>query len=428
MDPIDLCLSSDDDGHPNDDSDQVVLVRIRGTTTATTTTTTVSNHGPPSTSRGEHRKRRRQDDSGRRSRHTKTRYDDEVQVLGTTAAAAAFSSSSITSRVTLDDDDDDDEVQVLPAASMTSRWETKPQLTIDDDGEVQILPSAKAMKTCASSLLKSDRSNDDPEEGVEILKSPPPLKTDFSISHHHARKQKHFTCLICQEEQVVVSQGYSLDACGHKFCVECLQAMVDNFVATASKSTTQLTCPAQDCDHNLTLNDYQYIYRDNPQGWKAFTERANLSLLEQEIATNNGQTRRCPAERCNYTFCMTMPPASGTVWGTEFHCPACHAGFCLNCPANQGLVGPLHPGLDCQQRLEQLERQADERRKLEQWKEENSKADARFQQLLKREAKKGQTKPCPNCETLVTKNGGCNHMTCSQCRHEYWWTTGKPYP
>ncbi len=34
------------------------------------------------------------------------------------------------------------------------------------------------------------------------------------------------------------------------------------------------------------------------------------------------------------------------------------------------------------------------------------------------------TKACPQCKAPVEKNGGCNHMTCNQCRHEFCWTCG----
>ena len=34
-------------------------------------------------------------------------------------------------------------------------------------------------------------------------------------------------------------------------------------------------------------------------------------------------------------------------------------------------------------------------------------------------------KQCPKCQVLIEKNGGCDHMTCKLCRHEWWWSTGK---
>eukprot|EP00635_Sarcinochrysidales_sp_CCMP3193_P011834 CAMPEP_0118905578 /NCGR_PEP_ID=MMETSP1166-20130328/9514_1 /TAXON_ID=1104430 /ORGANISM="Chrysoreinhardia sp, Strain CCMP3193" /LENGTH=655 /DNA_ID=CAMNT_0006844849 /DNA_START=310 /DNA_END=2277 /DNA_ORIENTATION=+ len=31
------------------------------------------------------------------------------------------------------------------------------------------------------------------------------------------------------------------------------------------------------------------------------------------------------------------------------------------------------------------------------------------------------TKRCPKCQTRIEKNQGCNHMSCSQCKHEFCW-------
>lgn len=31
------------------------------------------------------------------------------------------------------------------------------------------------------------------------------------------------------------------------------------------------------------------------------------------------------------------------------------------------------------------------------------------------------TEPCPKCAIIIEKNGGCSHMTCGKCKHEFCW-------
>jgi len=31
------------------------------------------------------------------------------------------------------------------------------------------------------------------------------------------------------------------------------------------------------------------------------------------------------------------------------------------------------------------------------------------------------TKPCPSCKSPIETNGGCAHMICSRCGHDFQW-------
>ena len=37
------------------------------------------------------------------------------------------------------------------------------------------------------------------------------------------------------------------------------------------------------------------------------------------------------------------------------------------------------------------------------------------------------TKACPRCRAATQKNGGCNHITCRACRHEWCWLCSASY-
>ncbi|KAJ6616654.1 hypothetical protein B0H10DRAFT_2036412 [Mycena sp. CBHHK59/15] len=40
---------------------------------------------------------------------------------------------------------------------------------------------------------------------------------------------------------------------------------------------------------------------------------------------------------------------------------------------------------------------------------------------------KSNTKECSNCMSTIEKNGGCNHMTCKKCKHEFCWVCMGPW-
>ncbi len=40
---------------------------------------------------------------------------------------------------------------------------------------------------------------------------------------------------------------------------------------------------------------------------------------------------------------------------------------------------------------------------------------------------KKNSKPCPECESPIEKDGGCNHMTCIPCGHQFCWVCLKPW-
>ncbi|KAL2265816.1 hypothetical protein VTJ83DRAFT_6916 [Remersonia thermophila] len=81
------------------------------------------------------------------------------------------------------------------------------------------------------------------------------------------------------------------------------------------------------------------------------------------------------------------------------------------------------------ERVAALERAAREEREKRE-REERETQQKHLKELAKRKKKeeeasektvKKTTKPCPGCKAPIEKNNGCQHMTCSKCKHEFCW-------
>lgn len=304
---------------------------------------------------------------------------------------------------------------------------TKPQETVKQNNDsninlkssvIDLTQPVAAVDACTGAT----QSTHDIE--VELLR----IKKRKLISYDST--MVNFDCAICLDNKIERWKGYSLGTCCHTFCVLCLA----NYVQLST--TTQIRCP--NCPSLIQSLDVQSVLVavGKISEWENYSKKASFELLDKEIMMgenhdeetdelhqedNQGKeiTMRCPAEHCNYTFVYLRNPELQE--GTRFDCLQCTGSFCLHCGANSDKIGPAHGGT-CHERRQELLKKEVERRKLEEWKKENSKADAKFNELLEKEYTSGVTKPCPKCNSPITKNGGCDHMHCSSCGVQYNWS------
>lgn len=84
-------------------------------------------------------------------------------------------------------------------------------------------------------------------------------------------------------------------------------------------------------------------------------------------------------------------------------CTACGKKICVLCMVED------HAGLTCEA--------------FARWKEENESGDRAYADMVA----EGLIKPCPNCNSPILKNEGCNYMTCPTCNdpNGMCWQTGK---
>jgi len=124
----------------------------------------------------------------------------------------------------------------------------------------------------------------------------------------------------------------------------------------------------------------------------ALRKKFNQALIDSFV-NGNPLVKWCPAPNCK--FAVSLKEIS--VDRNEAILCKCGFYWCFRC----GGLG--HEPATCKE--------------LEDWKVKNSGGD----ESLNEKFILSITKKCPNCKTLIEKNGGCNHMTCHKCHFHFCW-------
>jgi len=102
------------------------------------------------------------------------------------------------------------------------------------------------------------------------------------------------------------------------------------------------------------------------------------------------ELRWCPAPNCD-----KVVRAGPCVTSVKCAPGGCGAAFCMKCGDE------AHQPASCDL--------------LRKWQEKCQNESETANWIL------ANTKRCPKCQTRIEKNQGCNHMSCSQCKHEFCW-------
>ncbi len=184
-------------------------------------------------------------------------------------------------------------------------------------------------------------------------------------------------CITCWENFRLANR-YRL-TCGHNNnCGDCLRAHVR---AHASEGNiTHIFCPHtdkgnQNCDHMLT-----------PQEMINIANGDQRILSDARQAIENGPRNLALQTVPNLRACHVCPALFIYRGRSVIHCPGCHAVYCAHCREehNGNVRSCATPN----------------------------------ENIIKR---------CARCGSQVQKNGGCNHMTCTQCSYNYCWVCLSPF-
>eukprot|EP01027_Heterolobosea_sp_BB2_P008098 GEZU01012025.1.p1 GENE.GEZU01012025.1~~GEZU01012025.1.p1 ORF type:complete len:327 (-),score=36.46 GEZU01012025.1:17-916(-) len=174
-------------------------------------------------------------------------------------------------------------------------------------------------------------------------------------------------------------------------CRACVKTYYNN-IAMGSANLKSLRC-MNSCRHELTLEELKELLDEH-----LYLKVERKRLLRDIWAMRDACV--CPAPNCNFVGFFEIPKK----WKflnrgcRDAECPKCGFSFCTRCKQ------AAHGSKSCRRA---------------------SKAGPEENQSRKQIKKK--CRPCPVCHTNIEKNGGCRHMTCSNCSNFFCWDCMKPF-
>ncbi|GLE05928.1 hypothetical protein PINS_up015139 [Pythium insidiosum] len=201
------------------------------------------------------------------------------------------------------------------------------------------------------------------------------------------------SCPICLDDLPVIGLFESTPetpethvklTCRHKFCTPCLLQYVQMKLQARLVEDDQWICPVVECKALLRDDDIAAIGGSE----LVATYKKTLQRLRDE---KNPNARWCPQRNCGELI-MCDPDQR------NFTCPKCDTKGCFRCR------GVAHRFWFCMRS-----------------------DDPSYLEWERGVGARRAVRECPRCRMRIWKTEGCNHMTCTHCRHEYCWICDAPW-
>jgi ariadne-1 len=197
------------------------------------------------------------------------------------------------------------------------------------------------------------------------------------------KKIKNFSCDICCDDGNL--DTFSM-RCGHAYCLNCYRQYVEHKIKDESEAI-RIQCPTEGCNKLLPPKVIDFLLDQEMQ-------TRYQTVLTRTYVDDNDQLKWCPAPNCEFAMeCYVKPEQLHEIVPTV-RCNCGHA-FCFGCSLND------HQPTPCSLVKKWIKKCED---------------DSETANWIS-----AHTKECPKCLSTIEKNGGCNHMTCRKCKHEFCW-------
>lgn len=273
--------------------------------------------------------------------------------------------------------------KVLTVADLEARQKQK------EEKVVRLL----GVKSCeAAALLSAYKWHDDTlieryvENPVNVLNSVG-IVLHKNGEYRLDRVPRGFMCIICCEgvEEQPDMKTFAL-SCGHRLCSSCYGNYVTEKIIENGQSRHircfGLKCPlvvVEDAIKLLVSDDVYKRYRD---------------LLTKCYVEEMSSLAWCPSPNCEYAIECSSRRSDLNVHTPSVKC-LCGFEFCFGCGQENH-----RPNICVFAKM---------------WIKKNNDDSETANWIF------ANTKDCPKCESQIEKNGGCNHMTCKKCRHQFCW-------
>ncbi|GAA52792.1 ariadne-2 [Clonorchis sinensis] len=170
-------------------------------------------------------------------------------------------------------------------------------------------------------------------------------------------------------------------SCGHRYCSECWSSHLSIQVEAL---TLDIKCMGQSCKISVPEDFLLSMLKGSPLRDKY------QKFIFHRMVLCHPLLRFCIGADCPVIIRALESPKARLI-----HCSHCQSRFCFACG------GQYHAPVDC------------DTMKLWLAKCEDDSGTATYIAA--------NTKDCPECHVCIEKNGGCNHMVCTKCSHEFCW-------